>query len=101
MKNFHQLKEQRIYFDANSNGNGSLMRILPVVLLFNDEQTIFERFELVWEISALTHGHIRAALSCLIYLEFAYLLIKGSSKVSICLELIVDLLEENGQKLKK
>jgi len=75
-KNLKQLKLQRYYFNEGSNGNGSLMRILPLVLELKDK-SIFERFELIWTVSALTHGHIRSALSCLIYLEFADILIQG------------------------
>ncbi len=75
-KNLKQLKLQRYYFNEGSNGNGSLMRILPLVFELKDK-SIFERFELIWTVSALTHGHIRSALCCLIYLEFADILIQG------------------------
>ena len=34
-------------------------------------------FEIIWEVSALTHGHIRSAISCLIYLKFAEYILDG------------------------
>lgn len=50
----------------DSNGNGSLMRILPVVLRFADEpmETFADRVE---KISAITHGHGRSRLACVFY----------------------------------
>lgn len=62
------------------NGNGSLMRILPL-LLYIKNKNISEQFEIIWKNSALTHGHIRSAMSCLIYLKFAEFLTKGISKL--------------------
>jgi ADP-ribosylglycohydrolase len=48
------------------NGNGSLMRIMP--LLFHIKgMDIQQQFDIIWEVSALTHRHIRAAMGCLIY----------------------------------
>ena len=65
-----ELKEQKLHGDEFDNGNGSLMRIIP--LLFHIQgKPITEQFELIWEVSALTHRHIRAAMSCLIYLRLA------------------------------
>jgi ADP-ribosylglycohydrolase len=61
------------------NGNGSLMRILP--LLFHIQgRPIAEQFERIWEVSALTHGHVRAAMSCLIHLKLAEHLLAGASR---------------------
>ncbi|MBU3676489.1 MAG: ADP-ribosylglycohydrolase family protein [Chitinophagaceae bacterium] len=56
--------------DEYSNGNGSLMRILPL-LFYIRHKPIAERFEITRQVSAITHGHIRAAMSCFYYLEFA------------------------------
>jgi ADP-ribosyl-[dinitrogen reductase] hydrolase len=52
------------------NGNGSLMRILPLVF---DVQNlpVTERFERTRAMSAITHGHIRSVLGCFIYVEMA------------------------------
>jgi ADP-ribosylglycohydrolase len=46
--------------NPTQNGNGSLMRILPL-LLYIKEMEIEKQFEIIWEVSALTHPHIRAA----------------------------------------
>ena len=59
----------------HSNGNGSLMRILPLVF-YSHALPIEERFELTKDISSITHAHIRSVLACFIYLEFARQLIK-------------------------
>ena len=61
------------------NGNGSLMRILPLITLWN-QHSLKEWFEFVWQNSALTHGHFRAAMSCFIYLQFACNLIRTKDK---------------------
>jgi ADP-ribosylglycohydrolase len=65
--------------DEMDNGNGSLMRILP--LIFHTQKLpILKRFELVAEVSAITHGHIRSILACFIYTEFALELLAGNEK---------------------
>jgi ADP-ribosylglycohydrolase len=66
-------------FDISSNGNGSLMRILPLVLHIQDK-TLEERYHLTKLVSSITHGHIRSVIACFYYLEFARLLIKGVNK---------------------
>lgn len=61
------------------NGNGSLMRILPIAYLapkLNSDKLI----KLVEDVSALTHAHSRAKLACIIYVEFASQLILGKEK---------------------
>ena len=51
--------------DEMLNGNGSLMRISPLYFhLRKSNKTLEENFD----VSALTHGHIRAAYACLAYL---------------------------------
>lgn len=54
------------------NGNGSLMRILPVCLYLFEQQKILnisddEVIDMVHNCSALTHAHIRSKLACGIY----------------------------------
>ena len=50
------------------NGNGSLMRIHPVVLyLANKDMPIKEKIEIVHIMSALTHAHERSKIGCGIY----------------------------------
>ncbi|MBP9759773.1 MAG: ADP-ribosylglycohydrolase family protein [Candidatus Pacebacteria bacterium] len=50
-----------------TNGNGSLMRIAPLYFYLQHEH-MEDRFDNVWQVSALTHPHVRAALACLMYL---------------------------------
>jgi len=56
--------------DEYSNGNGSLMRILPLAF-YQPEAPLAERFQLIFDVSAVTHGHIRAAVAGFLYLEMA------------------------------
>lgn len=62
-----------------SNGNGSLMRILPLLFYLHDKPEA-ERFDLTRQVSSLTHGHIRSVLACHYYLEFARLICAGRDK---------------------
>lgn len=64
----------------DSNGNGSLMRILPIVFYIKD-LPIEQRFQLVKEVSSLTHAHIRSVLGCFIYTEMALQLIAVKDKL--------------------
>ena len=50
----------------DSNGNGSLMRILPAVLRFAAEplESYSSRLE---KVSAITHGHARSRMACVFY----------------------------------
>jgi len=57
--------------DERSNGNGSLMRILPLLFYVQKIENPLERFNVVREVSGITHAHIRSALACYYYLEFA------------------------------
>jgi ADP-ribosylglycohydrolase len=61
------------------NGNGSLMRILPLLFHIKDKP-MAERFELTRSVSAITHGHIRSVIACFYYLEFARHLLSGKDK---------------------
>jgi len=62
------------------NGNGSLMRILPLLCLFADAPPEHEAFSIILEVSAITHRHVRAAMACHFYLYFAWHLLKGEEK---------------------
>ena len=68
--------------DEIDNGNGSLMRILPLVILLKD-LPFEKRFDLVKEVSSLTHAHNRAIISCFYYLEFALQIMEGKDKFEI------------------
>lgn len=53
-----------------SCGNGSLMRILAL-LPYTIKMDLDEKFEFIKQCSSITHGHIRCAIACFIFLEFA------------------------------
>jgi ADP-ribosyl-[dinitrogen reductase] hydrolase len=65
--------------DEYSNGNGSLMRIAPLLFHLSDKP-IQERFELTRLVSGITHRHIRSVVACFFYLEFARFLVEGFEK---------------------
>lgn len=62
------------------NGNGSLMRILPVIFYLKDETNIEKIYKTVKEVSAITHAHFRSIFSCFIYTIFALELLKNKTK---------------------
>lgn len=66
-------------FDEMDNGNGSLMRILPLVLHIKDLD-IEKRYEWTKKISSITHAHVRSVMACFYYLEFAKKIIEGKDK---------------------
>lgn len=78
--------------DINDNGNGSLMRILPLVFHLIDK-TPEERFEKTRQVSALTHGHCRSVIACYYYLEFARKLLMGKDKFVIYQQLKTEVTE--------
>lgn len=65
--------------DERDNGNGSLMRILPLVLQIK-ELDIEERYDWTKKISSITHAHVRSVMACFYYLEFAKKIIEGKDK---------------------
>ena len=56
-------------YDDYSNGNGSLMRILPLAIYLQN-RPIEERFRVVKEVSGITHAHIRSVIGCFFAVEF-------------------------------
>lgn len=66
--------------DENSNGNGSLMRILPLAFVLR-HQDLLTRFEIIKKVSAITHGHIRSAIACHFYVEYAMSLMGGNKSL--------------------
>ena len=93
------------------NGNGSLMRILPIAFYgkkLNGQQLV----KLTEEVSSLTHGHKRSKLACIFLVEFAIQIIDGYKKEealdrtisfinSICLEAYFDELKNFEKILSK
>ena len=68
--------------DESSNGNGSLMRILPLLFYIQD-MPVSERYEITKQVSSITHGHIRSVIACFYYLEFARQIMEGKDKFEI------------------
>lgn len=72
--------------DDYSNGNGSLMRIHPIVLYFLHKNQSVKHFKTIKAISmasALTHAHPRSRLACNIYAFVLENLFKKPDKKSV------------------
>ncbi|PJJ64573.1 ADP-ribosylglycohydrolase family protein [Chryseobacterium geocarposphaerae] len=78
------IKGESARFSGNifeeDNGNGSLMRTLPLAFYLKDEENIEKLYQTVKEVSSITHGHFRSVFACFIYVIFAIELIKGKNK---------------------
>ena len=69
---------------VHDNGNGSLMRILPLAFylcMVDRGQTDDEFFACVHEVSSLTHAHLRSRMACGIYLSVARGILLGDGHV--------------------
>ncbi len=62
----------------NSNGNGSLMRILPMAYC-HQSITFEELMARVHDVSAITHAHLRSQMACGIYISIAIALLEGAN----------------------
>lgn len=60
--------------NESNNGNGSLMRCLPIALYYNDLLTIIRE---TTNQSYITHPHIHSVMCCTIYNVIAYYLLQG------------------------
>jgi ADP-ribosyl-[dinitrogen reductase] hydrolase len=67
-------------FFEEDNGNGSLMRILPLVFHLKNEKDINVIYQTVKEVSSITHAHFRSVFACFIYIVYAIELLKGKDK---------------------
>lgn len=67
--------------DEFDNGNGALMRILPLLLhpLYQHADAL-RRQKLIGQVASVTHRHPRSTLACFIYLELADQLLHGIDK---------------------
>ncbi|MDZ7960489.1 MAG: ADP-ribosylglycohydrolase family protein [Aulosira sp. DedQUE10] len=61
----------------NTNGNGSLMRILPMAYC-HKILTFSELISRVHDVSAITHAHARSLMACGIYISIAVALLEGA-----------------------
>lgn len=64
--------------DEYSNGNGSLMRILPLAF-YVKKRDASARFSHIEEVSGITHAHMRSKIACSIYIEIALHLLDGKA----------------------
>lgn len=70
------------YTHQESYGNGSLMRILPLLFYIKDKP-LNERFGLTKLVSSITHAQMQCVIGCFYYLEFARLLINLKDKLEV------------------
>lgn len=68
----------------HANGNGALMRILPVCLhaydkLKSQEMTLDQAVTAVHEVAALTHNHLRSCIACGFYFFMVKSILDGDS----------------------
>ena len=68
--------EQAGVTEENANGNGSLMRISPLLFHLLDKPAE-ERFHLTRLTSGVTHAHIRSVVGCYYYLDYLKALYDG------------------------
>lgn len=67
--------------DEYSNGNGSLMRILPIAYYcYYNKLKEEEIFEVVKNVSSLTHAHEISVLGCYIYVNYIIKLLEEKDK---------------------
>ena len=66
------------------NGNGSLMRILPLAFIDDID------YETIENVSALTHAHERSKIACVLYIEIAKSMIKNDLSIKEHVDLSCD-----------
>lgn len=57
--------------NVNDNGNGALMRVLPLIFELYYIKDKVQQYELIRDVTSLTHGHERSVLACFYYLTYA------------------------------
>lgn len=67
-------------FDEEDNGNGSLMRILPIAFYLKDDADLNLIYQTVKDVSSITHAHFRSVFACFIYITYALELLKTENK---------------------
>ena len=69
--------------DERSNGNGSLMRIMPAVLYCIDRQLpTGEAIDIIHKVGGLTHAHIRSNTACGLYYFMASAILDGDGSLT-------------------
>lgn len=67
-------------FSESDNGNGSLMRILPLVFYLQKQSDIEVIYQKVKEVSSITHAHFRSIFACFIYVVYCLEILKDKDK---------------------
>jgi ADP-ribosylglycohydrolase len=67
--------------DVSENGNGSLMRIAPLVFHVAGKPQK-ERFEIERRVSAITHAHHISVIACIAYVEYLLKLLQGEDRIA-------------------
>lgn len=67
-------------FFEEDNGNGSLMRILPLVFYLQQEKDVEVIYKKVKEVSSITHAHFRSVFACFIYVVYCLEILKDKDK---------------------
>ncbi len=87
--------------ENTANGNGSLMRISPLIPLLEDIEDMESRFRIVEQVSSMTHRHTISVVGCHIYTEIMRLLWNGLEKqasVSIAIQKLISFYEDKNEK---
>ncbi|NHN25441.1 ADP-ribosylglycohydrolase family protein [Flavobacterium jejuense] len=93
-------------FDEEDNGNGSLMRILPLAFYLKGEEDISIIYQKVKEVSSITHAHFRSVFACFVYIVYTLELLKAKNKfeaynqTKITLEDFIDNKDFNKKELQ-
>lgn len=74
--------------EVRDNGNGSLMRILPLAFIPSID------FETVENISSLTHAHDRSKIACVLYVEIAKSMLKNDLTIDKHIENSVEKIKD-------
>lgn len=65
----------------NNNGNGSLMRMLPIALYTYYEDIVDDRLlDIVKKASMITHAHEYSIMGCYIFVKYVHFLLAGYNK---------------------
>lgn len=66
--------------EKKTSGNGSLMRVLPVVLYLNStNKSLTEKINIMSKVSSMTHGNNECVSSCIYYMCFIVHLLKTNN----------------------
>lgn len=83
--------------DDRSNGNGSLMRILPLAFLYKS-LPFPELIQRVHQVSQITHAHPKSQIACGIYISIAICLLQGLEPKAAYLQGIENVKETYSQE---